>query len=132
MGKLNPDKRMLWKFGMTMGIAFLVVSSLFLFRQKYSGAVYSLIISGVFFITGLALPSFLRPVYIAWMGLAFILGWVNTRIILVVLFYMIFTPVGLFIRLFRIDLLERRKKEGTYWKNKEKLEFNPLNYERRF
>lgn len=132
MGKLNPDKRMLWKFGMTMGVAFLVISGLFLFRQKYSGAVYSLIVSVVFFIMGLALPAFLKPVYIAWMGLAFILGWVNTRIILIVLFYMIFTPVGLFMRLFRVDLLERKKKEGTYWKDKERLEFNPLNYERRF
>lgn len=76
--------------------------------------------------------TFIKPVYIVWMRFAFILGWINTRIILVILFYLIFTPVGLFMRLFRIDLLERKNKEGTYWKKKEKVEFNPLNYERRF
>lgn len=132
MEKLNLDKRTLWKFGMTMGIAFLVISCLFFFRHKYAGTMYSLIVSCVFFITGLVLPTFLRPVYIVWMSLAFILGWVNTRVILAIMFYLILTPVGLFMRLFRVDLLERKKKEGTYWKNKKMLEFNPLNYERRF
>lgn len=132
MEKLNPDKIALRKFGMTMGIAFFVISGLFLFRQKYAGAVYSLIISCVFFITGSALPALLKPVYIIWMRLAFILGWVNTRIILIIMFYLIFTPIGLFMRLFRIDPLERKKKKSTYWKNKEQAGFNPLNYERRF
>ena len=48
------------------------------------------------------------------------------------MFYLIFTPIGLVMKLFRIDLLERKKREGTYWKKKEKVDFNPLNYERRF
>ena len=117
---------------MTMGIAFLVISSLFFFRQKYAGAMYSLVISCVFFIIGLVLAALLKPVYIVWMRLAFILGWVNTRIILVIMFYLIFTPVGLAIKLFRIDLLERKKKVRTYWRNKGKVDFNPLDYERRF
>lgn len=132
MEKLKLDKRTLRKFGVTIAIAFLVISSLFFFRQKYTGVAYSLIVSCVFFVMGLVLPGLLRLVYMAWMRFAFILGWVSTRIILVIMLYLIFTPVGLFIRLFRIDLLERKKKEWTYWKKKEKVEFNPLNYEKRF
>ena len=132
MEKLNLDKKTLKKFGMTMGAAFLVIGSLFFFRQKHAGVMYSLVVSGIFFITGLVLPTFLKLVYIVWMRFAFILGWVNSRIILVIIFYLIFTPVGLVMRLFRFDLLERTKIKGTYWKNKEKVDFNPLNYERRF
>ena len=132
MEKLNPDRRALRKFGMTMAIAFFVISSLLFFRQKHTGAAYSFVVSCIFFITGLALPVLLKPVYVVWMRFAHILGWINTRIILFVMFYLIFTPVGLAIRLFKIDLLERKKKEGTYWKKKEKVDFNPLNYERRF
>lgn len=132
MGKLNPDKRVLRTFGMTMGIAFLAISSLFFFRQKHAGATYSLVVSCVFFIMRLVLPTFLKPVYVVWMRLAFVLGWVNTRIILIVMFYLIFTPIGLVMRLFRVDLLERKKKEETYWKNKEKEAFDFSNYERRF
>lgn len=132
MEKLNFHKKTLRKFGVTMGIAFLVICSLFFFRQKYTGVMYNLVVSFAFFIMGLVLPTFLKPVYIAWMRLAFILSWINTRIILVAMFYLIFTPIGLVMKLFRIDLLERKKKKGTYWKKKEKVDFNPLNYERRF
>ena len=132
MEKLNLDKRTLRKFGMTMAIAFLIISGLLFFRHKHTGAVYSLIISCVFFITGTTLPIFLNPVYMAWMRVAYILGWLTTRLILIILFYLFFTPVGLLIRLFKVDLLEVKKKKETYWKDKEKVAFNPINYERRF
>jgi len=132
MQKLNPDKKTLKKFGLTMAVAFLVIFGIFFFRHKPAGTAYSLLISCLFLITGLALPVLLKPAYLAWMRLAFILSWVNTRIILAVLFYLIFTPIGLLMRLFRIDLLERKKQPGSYWKKKEKVEFDPLNYERRF
>jgi len=132
MEKLNPDKVTLKKFGMTMGIAFLVISSLFLFRHKHAGVIYSLVVSCVFFIMRLFVPTFLKPVYAVWMRFAFVLGWVNTRIILIVMFYLIFTPIGLVMRLFRADPLERNKKEDTYWKKKDKEAFDFKNYERRF
>lgn len=132
MEKLNPDIKTLRKFGVTMGIAFLVISILFLFRHKYIGARYSFLISCVFVIIAFTLPGLLRLVYIIWMRFASILGWVNTRIILTIIFYLIFTPAGLAMRLFGIDLLEIKKKEETYWKKKEKMDFDPLSYERRF
>ncbi len=131
MEKLKLDEKALKKFGMTMFAAFLVISGLLFFRHK-SGALPLLVISFMFLIGGMFLPFFLKPVYIGWMRLAFALGWVNTRIILIVLFYLIFTPIGLVMRLLRIDLLERSKSKGSYWKQKEKLVFNPLDYERRF
>ena len=78
------------------------------------------------------LSDLLKPVYKIWMRFASVLAWINTRIVLVVLFYLVFTPVGLAMRLFKIDLLERNKIKESYWKEKEKIDFNPLNYERRF
>lgn len=132
MERLDPGKKTLKKFGVTMGIAFLVISGLFLFRQKHTVAVYGLAVSCAFFITGSLLPALLKPVYIIWMRFAFILGWINTRIILIVIFYLVFTPVGLLMRLLRIDPLKRRGKCATYWEEKEKIDFNISNYERRF
>jgi len=132
MEKLKTDKKSLSKFGLTMGAAFLVISGLFFLRHKSLATAYSLVVSAVFSGAGLLMPILLKPVYIAWMRFAFVLSWVNTRILLVIIFYLVFTPVGLFMRLFRIDLLELRKKKETYWKIKEKVEFDPANYERRF
>lgn len=124
------DKKTFKKFGITFGLIFLVISSLLFFRHKYAGAQFSLVISGIFAAAGLFLPAFLKPAYIIWMRFVFILGWINTRLILIVMFYAIFAPLGLFMKLFRIDLLGRRKTGDTYWNKK--IEPNPLDYERRF
>ena len=127
------DKKTLRRFGMTMGIAFLVISLLILAKSKHILWQTS-IISALFFILGLIFPGSLKLVYVLWMRLAFILGWVNTRIILFVLFYLIFTPIGLVIKLTGKDLLERKidKSRDSYWIKKEKKEFSALDYERQF
>jgi hypothetical protein len=132
MKKIALDKKTLRQFGVTLGIVFLVISGLLFLRQKYVGVVCCLVVASIFLIIGVVSPVILKPAYIGWMRFAFILEWINTRVILVVLFYLIFTPMGLLMRLFRVDLLERKNKAGTCWKKKEKGTFNPLDYERRF
>jgi uncharacterized protein involved in cysteine biosynthesis len=133
MEKLNFDKKSLRRFGITMGIAFLVITLLILIKHRYS-IMPTIIISAVFFVMAILLPLALKPVYIVWMSLAFVLGWVNTRLILAVIFYLVFTPVGIILRLLRKDLLERRIEKGkiSYWKKKETLKESPLQYERQF
>ncbi|MDO8662437.1 MAG: SxtJ family membrane protein [Candidatus Omnitrophota bacterium] len=132
MEKLNLDKRLLKKFGVTMALVFLVISGLFFLRQRIGAAGAAAVLSFVFFIAGLIFSILLKPVYIIWMRFAFILGWINTRVILILLFYLVFTPVGLAMKLLKVDLLERKHKKESYWKKKEKFDFSPLNYERRF
>ena len=132
MDKLKLDKITLKSFGITMGVVFFVLAGIFFFKQKYFVMRNNLIFACVFILTGLVLPILLKPIYIVWMRLAFILGWINTRLILIILFYLVFTPLALLMRLFKIDLLERKNKDITYWKKKEKIDFNISNYERRF
>jgi len=133
MEKLNLDKNTLKKFGITMGIAFLVITLFILIRHRHSILVTSIALS-IFFILAFVAPILLKPIYIFWMKLAFILGWINTRLILFIIFYLIFTPVGLVMKLLGVDLLDRRidKEKESYWREKEKRDFNPLDYERRF
>ena len=61
-------------------------------------------------VIGLALvwPRSLRPLYRAWMKFGEVAGWINTRIILFLLFYVIVFPVGLLMKLFGNDPLHRR------------------------
>ncbi len=133
MEKLNLNKDNLKKFGITMSIAFLVLTLLIFIRHKH-GIWPTSIISGLFLAIGLIAPAYLKPVYIFWMRFAYLLGWVNTRLILTVIFYLVFTPVGIFMRLLGKDPLDRAldKKTASYWKEKEKKEFSPLNYTRQF
>jgi uncharacterized protein involved in cysteine biosynthesis len=50
----------------------------------------------------------LRRLYDGWMVFVRALAWINARIILMVVFYLILTPVGLFRRLLGYDPLNRR------------------------
>ncbi|MFH1571187.1 MAG: SxtJ family membrane protein [Gemmatimonadota bacterium] len=52
-------------------------------------------------------PSGLRPLHAGWMALARALGYVNSHLILALVFYLLFTPLGLIMRLVRRDPLER-------------------------
>jgi hypothetical protein len=67
---------------------------------------------------GLFEPRFIRPVYVAWMVLAFPIGWVVSRLILGLLFFGIVTPVGLVLRLTGRDPLLLRPVRGadSYWR----------------
>lgn len=133
MEKLNLDKNNLKKFGITMGIAFFVITLFILLRHKHT-TLPTFIISVIFFILAFIMPTLLKPIYIFWMKLAFVLGWINTRLILFIIFYLIFAPIGLGMRLFGVDLLDRKidKNKDSYWRTKEKKEFIPLDYERQF
>jgi hypothetical protein len=68
------------------------------------------------------------------MRFAYLLAWINTRLILCAIFYLVFTPIGLVMRLLKIDPLDRKidKNKNSYWIKKEKKDFCPLDYERQF
>ncbi len=79
-------------------------------------------------------PLLLRPVFQVWLKVAHFIGRVNTQIILTLLYYLVFTPYGLVMRLFGRDSMQRKlTSTGTYW---EVLEFEGLKdktrYEKQF
>jgi hypothetical protein len=64
-------------------------------------------------------PGSLWVIYVPWMRLAVILGYINTRIILTLVFYLLFTPISLFMKLAGKDPLNRNMRISppeTYWK----------------
>jgi hypothetical protein len=67
---------------------------------------------------GLAVPEVLRLAYLGLSYATFPIGWVISHAILAALYYLVFTPVGLLLRLFDYDPLERRidRAVSTYWK----------------
>jgi multisubunit Na+/H+ antiporter MnhG subunit len=69
-----------------------------------------------------------------WMKFAHALGWVNTRILLVLFFFLIITPVSLFMRMIGKDLLSRRIEPEleTYWNDREDHSFDRSSYSRQF
>lgn len=62
-------------------------------------------------------PRALKQVYTGWMALAIVLGFVSTHIILTIVYYLVITPIGLIMRVFAKDPLNRKinRSAGTYW-----------------
>ncbi len=133
MGKLSLDRQRLRGFGIIMGIAFSAIG-LIIFLKGRHNPVYAGIIALLFFSIALFRPVILKPVYAFWMRLAFILSWINTRVILFLIFYLVFTPIGLTLRLFRVDLLDKRidRNSETYWRKKDKITNARESYEHQF
>jgi hypothetical protein len=64
----------------------------------------------------LCLPSWAARFNRTWMALAEAFGYVNSRILLTLFYYLILTPLGAILRLMRHDPLRRRGPErDTYW-----------------
>jgi hypothetical protein len=68
---------------------------------------------------GLVWPRAIRGLYVAWSVVAFPIGWLVSTAVLGVLFYGLFTPIGLAFRAFGRDLLVlRRTQVQSYWRPK--------------
>ena len=59
------------------------------------------------------LPSALAPFYRAWMRFGLIAGYVNTRIIMFMLYYLVFAPIGIIMSLVGRDALLRKTGDTT-------------------
>jgi hypothetical protein len=106
------------KFGLTTAILFIaifgVVGPLIKHGTLYKDgqltpASWPFVVAGILAAPSLLFPRAMRPFYHLWMRIGLVLGWLNTRIILGVLFFLIVMPVGIVLRtLLGRDLLKQR------------------------
>jgi hypothetical protein len=68
-------------------------------------------------LVGLAVPSVVRPVYVAWMAIGYPIGWVISHLLLAITYFGLFTLVSVIFRLIGRDPLHRRldRAAKTYW-----------------
>jgi len=105
----NPDRQELRKFGLVFAGMFILIFGLLLpWIWDKPSPMWPWIVAAVFIAAALLVPMALGPVYRLWMKIGHVLGWINTRIILGVMFFIIFAPVGLLLRLLGKDMLRRR------------------------
>jgi hypothetical protein len=105
-------------FGLIVGGIFVALASWWLFRGKFQAvAPWVLILGSLMVATGLVFPRLLVLPYRFWMGLAEVLSFVMTRLILAIVFFLLVTPLGLFRRISGGDSLNRRAaRSDSYWK----------------
>lgn len=105
------------KFGFTMGAIIVILFGLllpWLFEHDYP--LWPWIAAGIFWLAAAAAPASLVPVHSAWLRIGHALGWINTRIILGLMFYTVFLFVAVLMKLLGKDPMSRKidKTLGSY------------------
>lgn len=130
---IKNDKKELKKFGLTIGAVLFLIGAVLLLLNRFT---YPFFMSAgiLFAAAGILFPVVLKPIQILWMTLAVIMGFIMTRVILSILFYIVITPIGFLMRIAGKDLLNEKfdKKSGSYWNKRETIEYKKEFTERQF
>ncbi len=104
------DRKGLREFGLVTGGIVAVLFGLFLpWLLEYAWPTWPWVLAGALTAWALIHPMSLNPVYRGWMRIGHVLGWISTRIVLSVVFYLMITPMSFIMRLFRYDPMRRRQ-----------------------
>ncbi len=131
--KIPADRRALRNFGLLMACVLLLAGG-WLWWQGAASWPWMTGASALLAVIGLAVPAILRPFYKAWMVLALILGWIMTRVILTLVYYLVLTPIALLGRAFGEQFLPLKTSTETksYWVRRTGPARPKGDYERQF
>jgi hypothetical protein len=126
----TPDLR---KFGLLVGGVLCVFGLLLLLRHK-TNYPYLFWPGAVLIAVGAVWPRVLKYPYIAWMTMAFALGFIMSQVILTLFFFLLVTPISLFARLVGKDFLNRKldPQATTYWIPHEAKAKTPDSYQQQY
>lgn len=125
----NPSKSDLKWFGLIFGAVLMVVGLVLwlktsvLFGMGSSPTIASKVVwalAVLFPIVYYAIPPARKPLFVGFMYAAFPIGWVASNVILVVVYYVVMTPIGLVMRLAGKDPMQREllPESPTYWEER--------------
>ena len=102
-------------FGIVFSIFFSLIA-IYVF-YKFEKINYTLIfLSILFLVLGLRNSKILTPLNILWLKFGFLLGKFISPIVIGIIFFVVVTPTGLIMKLFKKDLLRLKKsKSNSYW-----------------
>ena len=121
MTKHSVQKKDLRNFSLIWAFIFTVVGLLPLLHGD-SARIWSLGTALAFAVVAFSFPFLLSGFYRVWIAFGEFIGGIVSKVILIVLFYGLFTPVALFLRVMGKDLLGKKldKTSTTYWIKREK------------
>lgn len=108
----NPSRRTLRQFS---ALLIVIIGGMAAWKGNYAVAAIAAAVG----LIGLVSPGTIRPLYVAWMIVAFPIGWMVSHVMLAILYFVVFLPLGLVFRLVGRDALARRRPAAeTYWLEK--------------
>ncbi len=129
----KSGKKELRQFGIAVGIVLGLLGGWFFLRGKDCYFLFLMFSAGFLFL-GLVLPILLKPIQKIWMAVALLIGWLITRIILILLFYLVVTPIRILAMILGKCFLDKKFDRNTdsYWMRRETAGFDKESYEKQF
>ncbi len=130
---IKSSAKDLKKFGLTVGIVFLLIGFLWLWKSK-GGYVYFIFTGAFFIVFAFLAPLVLKPIQKIWMTAALAMGWVMTRVLLSIVFYLVMTPIGLIAKLMGKKFLDPalQADADSYWVIRRPLDRKKEDYEKQY
>ncbi len=140
----NPDRKGYRKFGIAVFVGFTAIGaltwllggSLALTRESgrfvWGPLPWFTLIPAAVLVLSLVAPRACRPLYVVWMGIAFVMGTVVSTILLSVIYWFLFGAIATMFRLRRRDKLALREPAGAASTWREAAVASREQYERQF
>jgi Saxitoxin biosynthesis operon protein SxtJ len=109
------------QFGLMVGGVFSIIGLWPMFLRGEPLRLWAVVLGSLLILSGSLVPTWLAPVHRGWMWVGHVLGWINTRIILGVIFYGLITPIGIAFRMLGKDTMRQSFSDtsSTYRVNRQ-------------
>ena len=135
LARVDRSPKALRRFGFIVGAVSILFGMVLLVRNRsenltaLSGQVFGLLLV----LAAVFVPNALKHLHAIWTGVGLLIGWVMSRVILTLVFFLVVTPIGLLQRLVSRSGVDLRFRTGasSYWLPREKP-FAPAEYRNQF
>ena len=109
--KKSISEKQLREFGLLFGIGFpIIIGWVIPEIRGHAFRAWTLCLGIPALITGITKPSLLKYPYKGWIIIGHTLGWINSRVILGIIFIIVLQPIALIMKLFGYDPLRQKEK----------------------
>jgi len=131
--KKATTRKMLRSFGLTIG-GLLIAIAAFLYWKEHAAAIYFAVPGGLLALAGLIIPMQLKQLYWGWMSIALVIGFFMTRIILSIVYYLVFTPAAMIAKILGKDLIDAAvdKNAKSYWQKRPEVKYDASSTENQY
>ncbi|MFH1395211.1 MAG: SxtJ family membrane protein [Candidatus Omnitrophota bacterium] len=113
----KTTKKDLRQFGIVLGIVLAAFGTIHFLKHHINAYKWFFSFSAGSLIFGIFFPEKLKPVFKVFIKIAHAIGWFNTRVILLIVYYFIVTPIGFLMKVFGKDILDIKidRTAKSYW-----------------
>jgi len=111
------SKKQLRQFGLLLGFVFpVIIGWLLPYLSGHPYRIWTLLIGVPFLVIGILRPKLLIYPFKGWMALGHFLGYINSKLILGLVFILVLQPLALILKFFAYDPLRQKKISKVTYK----------------